>query len=408
MFIRCFDVRNFKSYKAACVDLYPVTVFVGSNNGGKSAFFDALLNFSMVSRGRLSQAFGPGPFSFPAVYHHGASPNSRIRFEAVLSDSAESEETLVYRVGYNVRKPLGDPPAYVIHDERLTRDGQPLFDRADMEECEIPGVIKHIGDEQSFFAAVRRAQVAGDYVEVDPLVTRITREISHMNKFRLVPDNLSRPARLPDINPDSPEESRAPRLDYAGEELAGVLYYLDSIDSPVLNEIVKRLEDAIDGFAGFDFNRAGNDRIGFSARFDDDRGVVAAANLSQGTLSLIGILTLLLSPTRPPVLILEEPENGLTPRSTRVVYETIVDISKTGASPETQVLISSHSPFVIVEAWNGNERDFIYKVKVIDGGSSVKTFAEVSEAAGGMLGKIDGKREHLSLNHAELLMDGYR
>jgi AAA15 family ATPase/GTPase len=79
MFIKRFEVSNYKSHRTTALDLYPVTVFVGSNNGGKSALFDALLNFSMVSRGKLSQAFGPGPFSYPAIHHHGASRSARIQ-----------------------------------------------------------------------------------------------------------------------------------------------------------------------------------------------------------------------------------------------------------------------------------------------------------------------------------------
>ena len=65
MFIRHFEVKNFMIHRNSKVDLFPITVLVGANNGGgKSAFFDALLNFSMVSRGRLSQAFSPAGSHF--------------------------------------------------------------------------------------------------------------------------------------------------------------------------------------------------------------------------------------------------------------------------------------------------------------------------------------------------------
>jgi hypothetical protein len=43
---------------------------------------------------------------------------------------------------------------------------------------------------------------------------------------------------------DSSVETRPPRIDYNGEELAAVLYYLAEIDSPLLDEIVKRLHCA--------------------------------------------------------------------------------------------------------------------------------------------------------------------
>ena len=67
MFIRRFAINNFKIHRDTSLDLFPITVFVGPNSGGKSAIFDALINFSMVSRGNLSEAFNQYPFSFGRI-----------------------------------------------------------------------------------------------------------------------------------------------------------------------------------------------------------------------------------------------------------------------------------------------------------------------------------------------------
>ena len=202
------------------------------------------------------------------------------------------------------------------------------------------------------------------YKEGNPLVSHCAREISRINKFRLDPATLARPSRLPDTLTDELQETRPPRLDYSGDGLAGVLYFLAETANPMIDVVAAKVSEAIDGFEGFEFNTVGADRIGFSARFEDSRGIVPAANLSDGTLSLIGLLVLLTNPDRPPVLCLEEPENGLTPRATRAVYEGMVAASgATAPEVPSQVLISSHSPFVICAAWNGDEREFIYQVK---------------------------------------------
>jgi predicted ATPase len=108
---------------------------------------------------------------------------------------------------------------------------------------------------------------------------------------------------------------------YEGEGLASVLYFLDRTRDPRLDQIVEAVSSAVDGFGGFEFNAVANDFVGFSGRFTDSRGVVEAPNLSAGTLSLIGWLTLLIRGDRQPVLMLEEPELGLPPRSTRAVYD---------------------------------------------------------------------------------------
>jgi predicted ATPase len=210
---------------------------------------------------------------------------------------------------------------------------------------------------------------------------------------------------LPDTTPDQPDESRAPRLDYEGDGLASVLYYLAEIDSPALGEVVAKLRDVLAGFDGFEFNSVGADRIGFSVRFEDARGTVAAANLSDGTLSLIGLLVLLMAPTRPSVLFLEEPENGLTPKTTRAIYEALVAAAH-GETP-SQIVISSHSPFVITEAWNGEDRGFLYQLKVTDGGAVVRGFETIVQEHGIHLRKEGGERRGLSLATADQVMDGY-
>ena len=99
MYIHEFTVRNYTVHRNTRVRLSPITVFVGPNGGGKSALFDALINFSMVARGNIRQAFGQYPFSFFATRFHGADRLSRIGFDVVMS-SIPSQAQLQYRIDY--------------------------------------------------------------------------------------------------------------------------------------------------------------------------------------------------------------------------------------------------------------------------------------------------------------------
>ncbi len=420
MFIRRFSVKNFMIHRQTSVDLYPISVFVGPNNGGKSALFDALLNFTMLSRGRLSEAFGPGPYSYRSRKSHGAAAIARISFEVELSRVASDKEYLTYSVSYNQSAGVADPPRYQIFDEKmLGSDGTEHFSRSALEASPLGGFVVRLADDQSIFAGIRRAQVNGEYQETDPLVTHVAREVSRIGKFRLNPQFLSQPSRLPDVNVAAPNgaengdatgiAAQAPSLDYRGEGLATVLYFLDKTASPILDQVLSSLRSSVDGFDGFEYNTVGPDRVGFSAKFDDSRGVVAAANLSDGTLSLVGLTVLLANPSRHPIICIEEPENGLTPRSTRHVYEAIRSVAfPSDDVPANQVLISSHSPYVICEAWNGEEREFIYEVVPKEGRALVRPFPEVVKDLGLHLEKDkSGKRERLNLNVADQIMDGY-
>jgi predicted ATPase len=404
MYLRSFSIRNFKIHRETSLTLHPISVFVGPNSGGKSAIFDALINFSMVCRGNLSEAFNQFPFSFEGLRHHGASTAARIRYEARMSQSREAADELSYLIEFSQNPGTHEEPTYTIHNEELRMGNRVLFSRSD-DRCNLEGLTNLRFDGRSIFAAIRRAEWSDQFRERLPLVAHCAKEISRIGRYRLDPSLLARPGRVFDVGPGGESEGplKTPWLSYQGEDLSSVLYFLSETESPVLQQITDRVAEAIQGFAGFEFNRVGVDRVGFSARFADRREAVVAPNLSDGCRSMIGLVTLALTPGRPAVLCIEEPENGLTPKATRVLYSTLRELARGPAEAQCQILLSSHSPFVIVDAWNGPERDFIYQCHPAGGEARIERFADLAPQ-GGML-RSDGT---IGLSHAEQIMDGFR
>jgi hypothetical protein len=71
-------------------------------------------------------------------------------------------------------------------------------------------------------------------------------------------------------------------------------------------------------------------------------------------------------------------------------------------------LISSHSPFVMCEAWNGEDRDFIHQLKIEDGRCVVRKLSDAITQHGVLLAKDEsGERTVLGLQNAAQLMSGY-
>lgn len=403
MFIKHFEVSNFKIHRNTTLDLFPITVFVGPNSGGKSSIFDALINFSMVCRGNLSEAFNQYPFSFDALRHHGASHSARIRYEVDLRSGPDSEDYLKYLIEFSQNQGTEIDPTYSIHNEELWEGQTQVFSRSG-DTCELQGLSSLRFDDRSIFAAIRRAGWSAEFSGAHPLIASCAKEISQIGRYRLDTVLLARAGRVIDVDPGEPPSSaQIPWLAYRGEDLASVLYYLSETESPILSQIAERVAEGIHGFEGFGFNRVGSDRVGFSARFSDKRGAVVAPNLSDGCLAMIGLVTLALAPGRPAILCIEEPENGLTPKATRVFYRTIQEIVAPSASQKTQVLLSSHSPFVIVDAWNGDERGFIYQCHPANGMAKISKFSEAVSQAGQT--RSDGS---IGLVLAEQVMDGFR
>ncbi len=66
--------------------------------------------------------------------------------------------------------------------------------------------------------------------------------------------------------------------------------------------------------------------------------------LSTGTLRLVALLAVLRHPSPPPLIVIEEIENGLDPRTIHLLVEEIRAAIATG---EIQVIATAHSPYLL-------------------------------------------------------------
>jgi len=70
---------------------------------------------------------------------------------------------------------------------------------------------------------------------------------------------------------------------------------------------------------------------------------IPASLLSEGALRLTTIFALLESTPRPPLIVIEEIENGLDPWTLRFVFDALRDAAAEG----TQVILTTHSPYLL-------------------------------------------------------------
>lgn len=395
-------LQNFQSHADTTLDkLSPVTVLVGPNGAGKSATFEGIRALARVLTGPVAQAFGPPPFSFQSKTFRGAKKRE-MGFEADFAEHGLPDHVhYSILLGYSGREDMEAPPSILKEVVRI--GGDTVFDRA-AKSIKVTGMsMSDVKPDLSLLATIRKTHT----FKGPRVLGQLARRAGSVVRFRLEPRQLSQPSLEPEW-----EESRGPaKMGYEGDNLAAVLYWLSEEHPETLNQIVKDIQPVVPKLKGITFNFIGADRVGFSLLFDDARQAIPAPNASSGTLLLLGLVTLLRSPTQPDIACIEEPETGLTPDAVRLVFRLLCNAARPdGGKPRSQFLFSSHSPFVLVDAWNELEGDrtFIKRVRIGDGKSVIESLQAVIDKgdSGAVLQKNKDGRDVLGLKTAEDLMCG--
>lgn len=320
--IRQVQLRNFKSFERAVVDLEPLTVLVGPNGSGKSNFVEALVFLQECLTEGLEKALRHRATPHP-YWELGArdEPLVALRVTLDLEDGAVADYAVELSSLWNDRKHITRERCWV--RDRSGR-GAVFEIRAGSFVQAIPGI---------------RPQVASDRLAL--LVASATEE------FRAVYDFLSS-IRRHSISVEA-IQSQA-RLDTGeilepdGSNAASVLKALQEDHPETKALLVRLLGRAVEGIRDI---RAEQSNGQLLLRFLKDIGLPQPAwffewDMSDGTIRLLGLLLAVYQPNRPSLLAIEEPEATVHPAIAELVLQVLAD-----AAADRQVLITTHSPDIL-------------------------------------------------------------
>lgn len=158
-----------------------------------------------------------------------------------------------------------------------------------------------------------------------------------------------------------------PRIKSDGEGLAATLAYMALSDPDGFDWIVEEMRRMVPQLKRIRFARQPVHRLysdivtirrksvrvprrqefqGDAVLFDFvNANGVAAHLVSEGTLMLLGLLTVLLGPSKPRILLLDDIEHGLHPLAQKTLLEIIGAIME--RFPDLQLLATAHSPYLL-------------------------------------------------------------
>jgi predicted ATPase len=376
------EIDGFKTFEGFALDLQPLTAIVGANASGKSNLFDALRFLSLLCQYDIRTAMQDlrgEPEEFFRKTAAGSSETMAFAVEVLLPRKGAdafgtSFETPAQRLRYELkigiaRGPEGAPRAIVVREESCF----PISRKNDTASYLQKSTVNYNSRVSPFI----RVSDIGDAIQIrqdgrtkhgrpvrlslkeasrTALSTITTAEFPHLYALRDTLMNI----RFLEINPRYARRANDRFEDHVlrpdASNLSAVLARLkeetasDGQPNGVLSDIAADLTSLIPSVRELDVHDDPNQRqYSFSLQFN---GPLAFSSrvISDGTIRLLVLLTVLNDPARRGTLCFEEPENGVHEGRIPMLIEFLRDATTMsfGTDPAYfQVLLNTHSPKVM-------------------------------------------------------------
>ncbi len=341
--LREFTVDNYKSLINVTFKPQAMNLLLGLNNAGKTTLCQALKFASMTTQWSLDQCADHVAGGRVGITNYFfAKPTVGFTIKADVPFEGQS---LAFEYQLTLSAPISPTPnaTLEVETERLSVTGE-TFNGVTLLENTRGGVsLLHEGDfvhrnqsTQMQTTVPRDATMLNRLYELDtnPRTNAFKKYLASWQYYSLSSDavrgSLHRPNEA-SLNPD-------------GSNLASVIYRLKTIDERSyrkLLEHVRRIEPAIDVI---NFHVASENNVFMF--FEDAQGHrLPAANASAGTLRFLALVYVLLvqpSLKLDPLIIIEEPENGVYVG----YFKDVLALAGQG-SGRPQIIFTTHSPYFI-------------------------------------------------------------
>ena len=338
-------IKNYRAlHDVELRDLTPLTVFIGPNGSGKSTILDALAFLAEAVSGNLQQAWEKRN-RFAGMRTRGQEGPIEFEVGALINDTEFS-----YKIVFSERKEI-----LLVIDETMTWLGarqrvfykdqysSDLVNSPDSElekkedrwlsnqfRSDITGIANgHSALQPTLYYAL--ASGGFDRPKADSQVA-LARLLASYRFIHLTDDHLK------GYSDAGPRE----KLSANGDNLPNVLYYLHERHPEALARITAQLRRWVPQLADVVTEVTSDERL--LLRFKDAAFAkpLPAQYMSEGTMRLAALLTLLYEPNATGLLGLEEPENELHPRLLPRLAEELIQATET-----RQLLVATHSPALL-------------------------------------------------------------
>lgn len=331
------SIKNFKAIQAATIKLSDISVFVGNNGSGKSSVIEALQTLQNVLLHGLSTGFNERWFGLEHIRNtstveKGLGKKLFINDIEIEIQGKIEQDKYKYKVCFNTSR-SGD--LYLITHESLVQGKTEVFKSEVVDE---KGATEFFIDNEP----IPTGRIANNLVLADkslisqlPFAIKFGNYISSWQFLSLEPERMYFPIRRD-------YSATSVRMKSTGENL--VDFFSRMQDNPTISDIIlDKMRYVLP-----DLDNVGREEISIQKQIylflqeHNNKRRLPSWLFSSGTLRILAILAILNSETPPPVVFIEEIENGLDPRTLNLLVEEM-----RGLLPEHQFVTTTHSPYFL-------------------------------------------------------------
>lgn len=335
--IKSFHLRNFKAVRdSGIISLTPLTVFIGNNGSGKSSIVEGLETYQKIVIDGLDEALnywrGFEYIRNLAVSHKLKTTNDHLGRPTEENPVEFHLNWQNYQTTMSVSTASNGDEVFI--EEENFKIGQKVIasrgDRGDVfyHKESPPQHIAQYSDGISLISSP---------LLMDKIKTDIFNNISRWQFVNFNPYLMGVPQPQKRTN-------KQIQLHKDGSNIAEYLLSLYHINQSIFDGIVETLQDILPYVRDLQTPITSELERNVYLQLTESNFKIPGWLLSTGTLRILALLAILRHPEPAPLIVIEEIENGLDPRTIHLIVDEIRNLVETG---KTQVIITTHSPYLL-------------------------------------------------------------
>lgn len=319
------ELRNFKSHRLTQLNLDDsrLHALVGQNSSGKTSVLQALYYLSRLADSQFKNIFG---------YQSQRTPE--------FITTIEQDKVSVIGSGF-----------WGYYNKRKIWEASYKFEKQDVDFW-FPTASWKVDQDEGI--------VKGWDSSLSQANSPIPQALRYAVHLKLVATNLAKTAY---------SEAITPRVEFDGSGLAPTLDYLRDEAPDKFQSLQEMLQRIVPGVQKIGVRRAkvmvNRQRLievdGKSISYEESQEIagqevvldmntgkrIPAHSISEGTMLTLGLLTVLMNPKQPNLVLLDDVEQGLHPKAQRELITVFKEIIQENSN--LQIIFSTHSPYIVDE-----------------------------------------------------------